>query len=370
MIVSMAYPTVYMQEPELLTEAGATLRRFGSRLFVIAGRTAWEKAGPSFSGSLKEAGLPYAVDYFRGVCTYEEAARLQGAVPPGTDLIVAVGGGQCMDAAKLAAVRSGLPIATVPTLASTCASTTPLSIMYDSGHRYVSAEYFDTCPVLTLADTRILAEAPWRYLVAGIGDTLAKWYEAYPINAGKRQDARTRLGLQIAKLAKEMLFEYGEQAIGQCRGGEPGEAVRQIVDVNLLFAGLVGGIGHYTCRGSGAHSFHNGMTAIPGIDALHGEIVAFGIVCQLMLEGRPKQEIERLHRYYRKVGLPLTLHDLNIREPDEGELRLSAQRICDPKQNIHHLPFEIREEAVYEAILQAHAAGERAKRAGGSQSFA
>mgnify|MGYP001265024364 FL=1 len=363
MIVSMAYPTVYIQEPNILREAGDWLGKYGSRLFVVSGHRAWRKAGASVEQSLKAAGLFFKVCRFQGSCTYAEAERIRALIPKGTDLIVAVGGGQCMDTAKLVAARAGLPVATIPTLASTCASTTPLSIMYDGEHRYVGVEYYDRCPVLTLVDTGVIAEAPYRYLIAGIGDALAKWYEAYPINEGKSLDARTRLGLKIAELARDLLLEHGEQAISENKQGKAGLAIRQIIDVNIYYAGLVGGIGHYTCRGSAAHSFHNGMVGIiQGIDQMyHGEIVAFGILCQLVLEGKPLEEIVELIKFYLSIRLPVSFYDLHVKELKEDELRASARSICHPSQNIHLLPFSVTEEMVYQAMMDAHRLGEQVK---------
>jgi glycerol dehydrogenase len=362
MLVSMAYPTVYIQEPQILQQSGEWLGKFGKRLFIIAGKTAWNIAGPQLEESLKTAALHYELSYFNGECTYEETERLLGLLPEGIDLIVAIGGGQCMDAAKIVAHRTGLKIATVPTLASTCASTTPLSIIYKPGHEYLAIEYFDFCPMITLVDPQIIAEAPYRYLIAGIGDTLAKWYEAYPINAGKFQNAKTRLGLKTAELARDLLMEFSEQAIAECKEGQAGDAIRQIIDTNILLAGLVGGIGHQTCRGSGAHAFHNGMTCIDEIHGTyHGELVAFGIVCQLMLENKPEEQVVELMRFYRSIGLPVSLFDMGVTEVRDHEIRLSSVRACDPSETIHYLPFPINEASIQAAIYAAHELGEKLK---------
>jgi len=353
-MISMAYPTQYLQEPGSLNKAGDLLGKFGKRLFVISGKKAWAAAGSALARSLEQARLSYTVEWFGGTCTYAEAERLERLVPPDADLIVAVGGGQCMDAAKLAATRLNQPVATVPTLCSTCASTTALSVMYDEEHRYVSTEYYDRCPVITIADTEVLAKAPYRYMTAGIGDTLAKWYEAEPINAGKFKHARTRLGLSIAKLAMELLMEFGPQAVNDCKQGIPSVAVQQVVDANIYLAGLVGGIGQETCRGSGAHSFCYGLTVLPGSHhAMHGELVAFGILCQLLLEGKDEQELLPLGKFYRSVGLPVTLSELHIEDLSEPRLRECASVVCRPDQQIHFLPFAVDEEAVYEAMVRA-----------------
>jgi glycerol dehydrogenase len=364
MLVSMAYPTVYIQEPQILQQSGEWLGKFGKKLFIISGKNAWKKAGPQLEESLNMNALHYELSYFNGECTYEEAERLLSLLPDGIDLIVAVGGGQCMDTAKIVAHRSGLKIATVATLASTCAATTPLSIMYKPGHEFLVIEYFDFCPVITLVDPYIIAEAPYRYLIAGIGDTLAKWYEAYPINAGKFQNAKTRLGLKTAELARDLLMEFSEQAIAESKENLAGDAIRQIIDTNILLAGLVGGIGHHTCRGSGAHAFHNGMTCIDEIHGTyHGELVAFGIVCQLMLEQKSEEQIVELMRFYRIIGLPVSLFDMGVTAIRDDEIRLSAKRACDPNETIHYLPFPVHEDDIYAAICAAHALGEKLKAA-------
>jgi len=362
MHVAMAYPTVYIQEPDILDQAAEWIGKYGRRPFIIAGRTAWSKAGPQLEQSLRRAGIPYTLEYFGGECTYQEAERLQALAGDSHDLVIGVGGGKCLDTAKLAASRLGLNIATVPTLASTCAATTPLSVMYDENHRFVANQYYDRCPILTLAEPKIIAEGPVRYLIAGIGDTLAKWYEAHPMNEGKFKNAKTLLGLQTAQLARDLLLEYAEQAIFECRSNEVGDAIRQVIDANILLAGLVGGIGENTCRWSGAHSFYNGMTSIRGIHrSYHGEIVAYGILCQLMLEGKPAEEIAELMRFFRRIELPISLTDLRIDAIDEEEIRHSAVRVCDPQNHIHLLPVTVNAETVYQAIMETHKLGEEVK---------
>lgn len=362
MLVSMAYPTVYIQEPNILQLSGEWLGKFGKRILIIAGKTAWQKAGPRIKASLEMNALQFHLCTFNGECTYEETDRIMALIPEHMDLIVAVGGGQCMDTAKVVAHRTGIKMASIATLASTCAATTPLSIMYKPGHEYLGMEYYDWCPVLTLVDPQIIAEAPYRYLIAGIGDTLAKWYEAYPINEGKFQNAKTRLGLKTAELARDLLMEFSEQAISESKQGLAGDAIRQIIDTNILLAGLVGGIGHHTCRGSGAHAFHNGMTCIDEIHGTyHGELVAFGILCQLMLENKSEEQIVELMRFYQVIGLPVSLFDMGCTEVRDHEMRLSAQRACDLNEIIHYLPFPVHHDNVYAAIQAAHALGEKVK---------
>lgn len=359
MFRSMAYPTNYIQEPGVLKECGFWIKKFGSRPLIVAGPTAWSKAGEQIALSLKEAEVDYQIEFFAGHCSDEELERLQSKADPNIDIIIGVGGGQCLDTAKLMGIILNLPIVTVSTLASTCAATTPLSVVYTPDHEFVRTEYYDRCPILTLVDPNIILKAPVRYLVSGIADTLVKWYEAFPINQGKFQNTKTKAGLKIAELARDLLFESSEQAIHECQTGQLGHALREVIDTNILLGGLVGGLGSDTCRASGAHPIHYGMTLIPEMKhAYHGELVAFGLLCQLTLEGKTEEEITNLMGFYQRINLPINLFELKMTEVREADLDRAAKKVYD-QEEIHFLPVTISEEMIKKAIIKTHQLGEK-----------
>ena len=359
MFKSKAYPTNYIQAQGVLRETGGWIKKFGCSPLIIAGPTAWSKAGSQIEKSLQLSSLELQLEFFQGHCSDEEVDRLLSKVPASIDVVVGVGGGQCLDASKMVANRLNLPVMTVATLASTCAASSPVSAVYTPEHVFVRVEHYDRCPVAALVDPDIIRDAPTRYLTAGIGDTLAKWYEAFPINEGIFQDAKTKAGLKIAELARDLLIEYSVQAIKDCQSGITSQALCQVIDTNILLGGLVGGIGSDTCRSSGAHSIHYGMTCIPEMhEVYHGELVAFGILCQLHLEEKPNDEITKLMEFFRKIHLPISLFDLNLKQIREQDLRAAAKKACDPNRLIHLLPFPINENKVYESIVKTHELGE------------
>ncbi|WP_180994345.1 iron-containing alcohol dehydrogenase family protein [Bacillus sp. Marseille-P3661] len=362
MFTSMAYPTNYIQRPGALKEVGGWITKFGAHPLIIAGPTAWEKSQDKIKLSLAESSIDYELEYFQGHCSDTEFKRLLSKVPPSTDIILGVGGGQCLDMAKLLANYLDIPIITVSTLASTCAASSPVSIIYTTEHVFVRVENFDRCPVVAIVDPDIIRDAPLRYLSAGIGDTIVKWYEAFPVNNGFL-NTRTQAGLKMAELAKDLLFEYGEQALIDCQQGITGKSLCQVIDTNILLGGLVGGLGSETCKASGAHAIHYGMTNIPEMkNAYHGELVAFGLLCQFKLEGKSDKVIIEMMNFYKKVNLPICLSDLTTADISEAALYNAAKGACAPGSTIHLLPYKIREQDVYEAIVEIHRLGETVKK--------
>lgn len=117
-----------------------------------------------------------------------------------------------------------------------------------------------------------------------------------------------------------------------------------------------------TCAASSAHSIHYGLTIVPGLKgAFHGELVAYGLLCQFVLEGKPREEIVQMMRFYQKINLPISLFDMGATEWSESELRKAAAKAFLPEEAIHRLPFPIREEDVYQSILRIHDLGEIVK---------
>lgn len=107
-----------------------------------------------------------------------------------------------------------------------------------------------------------------------------------------------------------------------------------------------------------AHAVHNGLTHIPAAhDALHGEKVAYGILVQLrleeMLQGNQLAATSRqqLLKFYQEIGLPKSLEDLGLSRVTLEELRQAALITCQPKSDIHRLPFKVSPEQLLSAMV-------------------
>lgn len=136
-------------------------------------------------------------------------------------VVIGVGGGTLLDSAKVLARRTGVPLVAIPTIAATCAAWTPLSVWYSDAGQALNFEIFDDANFLVLVEPRIILNAPAEYLLAGIGDTLAKWYEAVVLAPQPEALPLTvRLGINGAQAIRDVLLASSETALADQRRGD------------------------------------------------------------------------------------------------------------------------------------------------------
>ena len=164
----------YVQVPQVC-------RPFGTKIFLIGGRKAMDAAGGLLEEVLKGTDLVVLESVeFGSDCTYKTIDRwADRAKELGADMIFGMGGGKALDTAKGAAERAGLPVFTFPTIAATCAATTALSVVYREDGNFDSFYFYDKPARHCFINTRVIADAPWEYLRAGMGDTMGKFFECH-----------------------------------------------------------------------------------------------------------------------------------------------------------------------------------------------
>ena len=289
---------------------------------LITGERSWE----AFSG-YADAVPDLPVLRYDGSATVRNASELADrARALHADAVIAVGAGKLSDTAKNVAEFTGAELIMVPTLAATCAAYSALSVNYDEKHRYANAPLHPRNSNLVLVDAALIARGPREYLVGGIGDTLAKWYESRPVFARAASlSAFDRLSQQAAAELRSILLEVSEAALRAHDRGVVDEHLLRVIDTNLGLAGTVGGFGGTRARASGAHSMHDALTQIPGTSStVHGAKVAYGIIVQLLAEG-DADEARSLVPFYDSVGLPHSLRQMGLDIDDADAVRVIAE---------------------------------------------
>ena len=336
-IIIRGAPTEYVCKSGALDELEDKLvSRNIKRVLIVSGVKSWYAARYYFP-SLKSIHVSHV--FYKGQCTVTEISRVAAlAQSHSVDAIIGVGGGKVLDVVKAAAYTSETKAILIPTLASNCAPWTPLSVIYSDEGMMTHYDVYPMSVDILLVEPRILVEAPIPLLVAGIGDTLAKWYEAdVQISKLSNPSVALKVAHHTARLCAEEMFEHAEEAIDDAKEAKVSNAFVKVIESIIMLGGMVGGFGDRYGRVAGAHSIHNGMTIAPeSHKALHGNKVAYGILVQLLLEQK-ESEVDRLCPFYQKLGLPTSLYDLNIPSRWIDDI---AQQSTRNEESIHHMRSE------------------------------
>lgn len=347
-------PGRVLRAEQCLAQSGEAIALLGKRPLIVGGDRTLEIVQPYLQPVLQRQQLTGSQSSYSPDCAESSLARLREAVERHqADFIIGIGGGKALDTAKLLAHQCRLPIVTIPTSAATCAAWTALSNIYSETGAFQYDVALARCPDLLILDYSLIRTASQRTLVAGIGDAIAKWYEA-SVSSGSSTATLTIAAVQQARVLRDILFQKSATALQN----PDGEDWREVVDATVLLAGAIGGLGGANCRTVAAHAVHNGLTHIPSAHAaLHGEKVAYGILVQLRLEEMVQgnqlaaSARQQLLQFYIEIGLPQTLEDLGLGNVSLAELRRAAEVACAPNSDIHRLPFTVSPEQLMAAMV-------------------
>ncbi|WP_431222103.1 glycerol dehydrogenase [Serratia sp. L9] len=352
-------PSKYVQGEDLISNIAHYVKTMGGQPLVIADDFVTRLVGDKVKQSFKQHDLPLVMDTFHGECSRPEIERIiDSCVKQKTDVIIGIGGGKTLDTAKAVGYYRKIPVVVVPTIASTDAPTSALSVIYTPEGEFSEYLIFPKNPDMVMMDTKIIAGAPVRLLVSGMGDALSTYFEARAnMNSGKKTmagGAPTRAAQALAKLCYETLLEDGLKAKVAAENGCCSKAVENIIEANTYLSG----IGFESSGLAGAHAIHNGLTRLEECHHLyHGEKVAFGTLVQLVLENAAMSEIITVLDFCRSVGLPTNLHMMGVKELNMTKLQAVAEAACAEGETIHNMPFPVQAKDVLAAIITAHHLG-------------
>lgn len=336
----------------------------GSSPLLVADDTVWGLFSEQVTASFAAAGLPVVRVGFERFATPDAVDALVVAIAAGGhDVIVGLGGGSSIDAAKAAGHLAGIRWASVPTAASSDAPTSALAVIYTAEGEFHEYRFFPRNPDLVLIDTQVVAEAPVRFLAAGIGDALATWLEARATRRGTATAMAggrpTLAGTALAELSWDILWENALPALDAVAARVVTPALEAVVEANTLLSGL----GFESGGLAAAHAIHNGLTAAPQTHGLtHGQKVNIGSLAQLVLEGAPAQEIEDFIVFTTKVGLPNTLTEIGLTPENRKELRAVAEAATVEGETIHSMPFPVTADDVLAALTALEGLSRRVRR--------
>jgi len=359
MITATLFPGKYIQGYNAIDGLQEWVRRYGNKAFIIGSPSTFDKVVPRILSAVQES-TPVIAEKFERECSDEEITRLKTiAEREACDVVVGIGGGKALDTAKAVAHELDVPVIIAPTIASTDAPCSSLSVIYrqDTG-RIKRVLMLRRNPDVVLVDTKIIADSPERFLVAGMGDALGTWFEAESCrlkHAKNMVRAHSSMTAQtLARLCYETLLEYGVSAKMACKHHVVIPALEHVVEANTLLSG----VGFESAGLAAAHAIQDGLNALDKNHKFyHGEKVAFGALVSLFLTDKPSAMIDEVYSFCESVGLPTTLASLGLDGLSDVEIAKIASIACAEKQTIHNELIPVTPEAVIAAIKVADEEG-------------
>ncbi len=353
-------PSKYVQGAGELRHLGTYVQSLGKKALVLISPGGQKRFGKTIQESFSAAACDMLFEPFQGECCTEEINRLIAQMTQhGCDIVIGVGGGKIFDLAKALAYYTAASVCICPTVASTDAPCSAISVLYTKDGVFDKYLYLPSNPQLVLMDTEVLCKSPVRQTIAGMGDALSTYYEARACQrSGARNSAgglATQAAMALATLCRDTLFQEGRKAKIALEQKVCTPAVEKILEVNTLLSGL----GFESVGLAAAHAVNDALSILEECrPAPHGAKVAFGTIVQLVLEDAPQEELEQVISFCLSVGLPVTMQQLGVEQLTEEKVSAVAERACDGKEPMKNMPMVVTPAMVAAAIWTADAYGQ------------
>jgi len=278
----------------------------GRLLFVHRGQRSGTGYGPRLADRARAAGyvtFEVPIEGNDDARVILVAAEIERTRP---DEVVGVGGGRVVDAAKLAAARTGADVVTIPTQMASDAICSPVAIVLDS--QGVQQSVGARMPSAIVADMDVVDSAPRATWLAGLGDLVSNlsavrdWRLAHE-SAGEPFDDFAALTSEAAALS-----------VVEDDASLDDADYRQKLIRGLILSGIAMEMAGSSRPASGSeHLVSHALDGILQRPRAHGLQVAVGTIAAGLLRG---DDVRRLVGFYRHVGLPVTPDDLGITVDD------------------------------------------------------
>lgn len=310
------FPSSYVQGRDVLASLEERLARHAFPIGIVIEPGLIELFPSTTAQAVRRFMEQHVVLPFAGECTVGEIDRLTRiARDEKVRTVLAIGGGKSLDTGKAISRRIESPIVIAPSIASNDAPTSRLSVIYNADHSVAGVEFMPRNPDAVLVDSNVIANAPTRFFIAGIGDAIGKFFESGQVAGAGGQNffggQPTSIASALATSSYETLHYNAAKAVADCRNQELSQELEQVIECNILISGLCfenGGL-------SITHAMIRGLSAQPACDGmLHGELAAFALLIQVRLSRGLENELSRLIRLFDEIGLPTSLHKMGFED--------------------------------------------------------
>jgi len=312
-----------------LSRVSEVVQRLGlsGSALIIAGTKSYDIAGKTVRDLLEQAGM--AVDTLlvetataKEIQTIEE--KIKSSEP---QVLFAVGGGTKIDAAKLSSARQSVPFISVPTTLSHDGIASPLASVKGLDKPYsVMAQ----SPLAIIADTDVIAQAPWRSVISGCGDVIAKFtaVKDWKLAHAEKNEYYGEYAASLALMSATLVTQDAEFI-----QPESEEGLRVLLEA-LISCGVAMSIAGSSRPCSGAeHLFSHALDMLNCPHAMHGEQCGVGSVLTAYLH---RADWKRTRDTLKRIGAPTTACELGVDDEDVVKALEMAATIRPERYTILH----------------------------------
>ncbi|MCO6541534.1 MAG: glycerol dehydrogenase [Lactobacillus sp.] len=346
-------PSTYIQGEGELFNSAQYLEKHGKSILLLADESVLKIVGNKLNDYLLDNNFTVKIVVFNGEASELEIKRISEIVQKEqSEIIIGLGGGKTIDTAKAVGDNFKITVVSAPTIASTDAPCSRLSVIYTDDGQFDHYRFYNENPQIVLLDTKVIAGAPVELLISGIADALATNVEATDVRQAQTDNMvagkQTLAAKAIGQACEDTLFQYAQLAIAANKAHVTTEALNRVIEANTLLSGL----GFESGGLAAAHAIHDGFTALKGdIHKLsHGQKVAYGTLVELILNGSDYQRFEKFLKFDLELGLPTTLAEMNLDQVSDEDLMKVAQQACSKDDTMNRMPGTITPNDVFAAI--------------------
>lgn len=341
----------YIQERDAITKNLCTeLKRFGKKVLFVCGENGYRVAFEKIRKALDETDIEYEVKQFHGTPCFENAdVFAQYAKDNGFDILCGVGGGVIADTVKLAAQNADTALVQIPTSSATCASVTPLSVMFDKDtHAYLGSFLCEKEADAVIVDMDIMIEQPARLFWAGVIDAMAKKIEITHYMGCPKDEIP--FGLNMAYALAEQVYDFYVDNYDELSNAILTNTITKKIELAVFYAvavpGIVSGLSKGSKQTALAHHFYEEARTCfypETKEFLHGELVGVGLIAQLQYT---HHDYTAMALRLKDMKLPTCFSELNI-PPTKENASVFAKRLCASKA------VNDQSEAAMQKVMQA-----------------
>lgn len=280
---------------------------FTRSALIVSGLKTYNIAGKLVARLLQEDGL--RVDtFFAESATIRDVQSVENRIEAERPQVVfGIGGGTRIDVAKLSSAHQNVPFISVPTTASHDGVASPLSSVKGFEKPY---SIMAQAPLAIIADTRIMMQAPWRYVISGCGDVIAKFTSVkdWKLAHEERNEYYGEYAASLALMSAKLVMQNASLIKSRKE-----EGLRVLMEA-LISCGVSMSIAGSSrpCSGS-EHLFSHALDIIRPNRAMHGEKCGVGTIMMAYLY---KAGWKRIRDTLRMLGAPTSAEELGVEEDE------------------------------------------------------